>query len=93
MLFLSFLCIEYKTKNVFIMLFRSCMPFLFFVLGWVGWCEHRIPQGYTYYNNYFTKDSRWSPPPDFQVGIGHLNRDEVQVWANQYFLLFTISHT
>lgn len=52
--------------------------------GWNGWCEHRMPQGYTYYNNYITKDTRWSTPPDFQVGIGHLNRDEVQV----RFLLF-----
>ena len=38
-----------------------------------------MPQGYTYYNNYFTKDFRWSTPPDYQEGIGHLNRDEVQV--------------
>jgi len=48
-------------------------------IAWNGWCEHRMPQGYQYYFNYFSKDSRWSSPPDYQPGIGHLNRDEVQV--------------
>lgn len=47
-------------------------------VGWNGWTEHRLPQGYIYFFNYFTKDSRWSLPPDHQPGIGHMNRDEIQ---------------
>jgi len=54
-------------------------------IAWNGWCEHRMPQGYQYYFNYFSKDSRWSSPPDYQPGIGHLNRDEVQVSGLLYF--------
>ena len=61
----------------------KCVFVNFYVLlGWFGWTEHRV-QGYTYYDNVKSQgESRWSTPPNFQKDIGHLNRDEVQVWRN-----------
>ena len=50
-----------------------------FSAGWNGWTEHRLIASLTYYFNALTKESRWSTPPDYQAGIGHLNRDEIQV--------------
>ncbi|XP_065671327.1 ras GTPase-activating-like protein IQGAP1 isoform X1 [Hydra vulgaris] len=46
--------------------------------SWVGWTETRVPQGYTYYLNVLSKEFRWSLPPNFQFGIGYLNKDEIQ---------------
>ena len=41
-------------------------------------------QGYTYYDNVKSQgESRWSTPPNFQKDIGHLNRDEVQVYGEK----------
>jgi len=46
--------------------------------SWNGWTEHRLPQMYTYYHNYLTKDFQWSVPSDYNPNIGHLTRDEIQ---------------
>ena len=49
------------------------------ILGWNGWTEHRLPQMYTFYNNYLTKELCWSTPQDYNANVGHLTRDEIQV--------------
>ncbi len=72
---------------------------IFLLSGWDGWTEHRLPQMYSYFYHYYSKDSCWSSPPDYNPSIGHLTRDEIQVWCNYFFsmedrlqmLLFRIS--